>query len=482
MKFEPSGMTNDPDIRFASSLLDYVFRRLALDYLPEETREGLGIRSIAERTDRGQAELEAKTTRRARAPAGEAPGRVAAADRGRRGRSREERSTLRSATRAARRCSRRARATCARAAAAPAAAPRLSGGGAPVGYCARHDRESESGLVGLHHVQLAMPPGEEDAAARFYGAILGLERIAKPDQLSPRGRRVVPQGDLEVHLGVEETSFTPAHKAHPAFLVRGSRPARTHRGRRLPGHGHGRDGGLPPGLRARPVRQPHRADRAGLSVDAFSVEGLHHVQLACRPGASRGGGFYAGSLGFDVVPEPGSPAARGGRWIPVGHAGGASGDRGGFGARQGAPGAGSAASAARRRVGRDLASRTTPSSTVDDRCSARPVRQPARCLTWSVGADGLPFERARSGRRPAHRGARIRAGTPCGSTRLARASTRGVRRRARPRSPRRARARLVRALAEADGEVVGHVQLSPGIGRRGTLPSLDPSAAHRRAG
>jgi ribonucleoside-diphosphate reductase alpha chain len=49
MKFEPSGMTNDPDIRFASSLLDYVFRRLALDNLPPEAREALGIRSIEER-------------------------------------------------------------------------------------------------------------------------------------------------------------------------------------------------------------------------------------------------------------------------------------------------------------------------------------------------------------------------------------------------------------------------------------------------
>ncbi len=50
MKFEPSGMTNDPDIRFASSLVDYVFRRLALDYLPRDKREALGIQSIEERT------------------------------------------------------------------------------------------------------------------------------------------------------------------------------------------------------------------------------------------------------------------------------------------------------------------------------------------------------------------------------------------------------------------------------------------------
>jgi ribonucleoside-diphosphate reductase alpha chain len=49
MRFEPSGMTSDKDIRFASSLVDYIFRRLALEYLPEDQRAGLGVRSIAER-------------------------------------------------------------------------------------------------------------------------------------------------------------------------------------------------------------------------------------------------------------------------------------------------------------------------------------------------------------------------------------------------------------------------------------------------
>jgi ribonucleoside-diphosphate reductase alpha chain len=56
MKFEPSGMTNDPDIRFASSIVDYVFRRLALDHLEQETREGLGIRSVDERRETAAAE------------------------------------------------------------------------------------------------------------------------------------------------------------------------------------------------------------------------------------------------------------------------------------------------------------------------------------------------------------------------------------------------------------------------------------------
>jgi ribonucleoside-diphosphate reductase alpha chain len=49
MRFEPSGITSDQDVRFASSLVDYVFRRLALDYLSAEKREELGIRSVEER-------------------------------------------------------------------------------------------------------------------------------------------------------------------------------------------------------------------------------------------------------------------------------------------------------------------------------------------------------------------------------------------------------------------------------------------------
>jgi ribonucleoside-diphosphate reductase alpha chain len=61
MKFEPSGMTNDPDIRFASSIVDYVFRRLALDHLSGEQREVLGIRSIEERKASAQAEAAART-------------------------------------------------------------------------------------------------------------------------------------------------------------------------------------------------------------------------------------------------------------------------------------------------------------------------------------------------------------------------------------------------------------------------------------
>ncbi|MCO5993775.1 vitamin B12-dependent ribonucleotide reductase [Actinoallomurus rhizosphaericola] len=50
MRFEPAGMTDDPDIRMATSMMDYIFRRLALDHLPYETRAELGIFSAEERT------------------------------------------------------------------------------------------------------------------------------------------------------------------------------------------------------------------------------------------------------------------------------------------------------------------------------------------------------------------------------------------------------------------------------------------------
>ncbi|HET6909963.1 MAG TPA: vitamin B12-dependent ribonucleotide reductase, partial [Mycobacteriales bacterium] len=49
MRFEPAGMTDDPDIRMAQSVMDYIFRRLALDYLPYEKRSELGIFTAEER-------------------------------------------------------------------------------------------------------------------------------------------------------------------------------------------------------------------------------------------------------------------------------------------------------------------------------------------------------------------------------------------------------------------------------------------------
>jgi ribonucleoside-diphosphate reductase alpha chain len=50
MRFEPAGMTDDPDVRMATSVVDYIFRRMALDHLPKDKREQLGILSAEERT------------------------------------------------------------------------------------------------------------------------------------------------------------------------------------------------------------------------------------------------------------------------------------------------------------------------------------------------------------------------------------------------------------------------------------------------
>ncbi|MDG4769942.1 vitamin B12-dependent ribonucleotide reductase [Solwaraspora sp. WMMD792] len=60
MRFEPAGMTDDPDVRMAASVMDYIFRRLALDFLPYDRRAELGIFTAAERTAQMRAEAEAE--------------------------------------------------------------------------------------------------------------------------------------------------------------------------------------------------------------------------------------------------------------------------------------------------------------------------------------------------------------------------------------------------------------------------------------
>ena len=49
LRFEPAGMTDDKDIRMAQSMMDYIFRRLALDYLPFDQRSAMGLYTVAER-------------------------------------------------------------------------------------------------------------------------------------------------------------------------------------------------------------------------------------------------------------------------------------------------------------------------------------------------------------------------------------------------------------------------------------------------
>lgn len=77
---------------------------------------------------------------------------------------------------------------------------------------------TEDPAFALHHVQLAIPPGGEDAARAFYVGALGLTEVPKPAPLAARGGLWVRGGSLEIHLGVE-ADFRPARKAHPGILV-----------------------------------------------------------------------------------------------------------------------------------------------------------------------------------------------------------------------------------------------------------------------
>ena len=74
-------------------------------------------------------------------------------------------------------------------------------------------------IVGLDHVQLAMPVGQEDRARAFYEGVLGLTEEPKPPHLAVRGGVWFHHGNVRIHLGVD-AHFTPATKAHPALVVR----------------------------------------------------------------------------------------------------------------------------------------------------------------------------------------------------------------------------------------------------------------------
>ncbi len=73
-------------------------------------------------------------------------------------------------------------------------------------------------IQGIHHVQLAMPRGQEHAARAFYTGALGLRERAKPEVLARRGGVWFEDGHVKIHLGVED-DFRPARKAHPALIV-----------------------------------------------------------------------------------------------------------------------------------------------------------------------------------------------------------------------------------------------------------------------
>jgi catechol 2,3-dioxygenase-like lactoylglutathione lyase family enzyme len=72
--------------------------------------------------------------------------------------------------------------------------------------------------LALDHVQIAAPRGCEDEARQFFGDLLELDEVEKPEPLRARGGVWFRLGTQQLHVGVTE-NFEPARKAHPAFSV-----------------------------------------------------------------------------------------------------------------------------------------------------------------------------------------------------------------------------------------------------------------------
>jgi catechol 2,3-dioxygenase-like lactoylglutathione lyase family enzyme len=75
-------------------------------------------------------------------------------------------------------------------------------------------------IVGIDHIQLAMPPGGEATARQFYAGLLGVPEVPKPAELAQRGGVWFESALVKIHLGVE-ADFRQSQKAHPALLVEG---------------------------------------------------------------------------------------------------------------------------------------------------------------------------------------------------------------------------------------------------------------------
>lgn len=74
-------------------------------------------------------------------------------------------------------------------------------------------------LTHIDHIQLAAPPNSESEARHFFGTVLGLTEVEKPESLKKRGGVWFEFGSYQLHIGVE-TAFSPAKKAHPGFHVK----------------------------------------------------------------------------------------------------------------------------------------------------------------------------------------------------------------------------------------------------------------------
>ena len=78
--------------------------------------------------------------------------------------------------------------------------------------------KKKAAFLGIDHVQLAAPAGSEALARKFFGDVLGMQEIQKPEPLRMRGGIWFACGNQQLHIGIE-LDFEPARKAHPAIQV-----------------------------------------------------------------------------------------------------------------------------------------------------------------------------------------------------------------------------------------------------------------------
>lgn len=74
-------------------------------------------------------------------------------------------------------------------------------------------------IKAVHHVQVSIPVGAEDAARAFYCGVLGLREIPKPDSLAGRGGFWLELGDQQIHFGAEDSVDRAKTKGHVAYRV-----------------------------------------------------------------------------------------------------------------------------------------------------------------------------------------------------------------------------------------------------------------------
>ena len=74
-------------------------------------------------------------------------------------------------------------------------------------------------ILSVHHAQITVPRGAEQAARAFYCAVLGLQEVPKPLSLAGRGGLWLQLGEIQIHVGTEDGAERLATKAHLAYEV-----------------------------------------------------------------------------------------------------------------------------------------------------------------------------------------------------------------------------------------------------------------------